>query len=90
VRETIEIMQGIWTNDLFECHGEFAGFDRCGFGWKPVQKPHPPIFFSGLKDPARSASRVSKYGLSGWTGIQDTPDEFRRLKEEIMPQVEAM
>ena len=28
VRETIEIMQGIWTNDLFEYHGEFADFDR--------------------------------------------------------------
>ena len=26
VRETIEIMQGIWTNDLFEYHGEFADF----------------------------------------------------------------
>ena len=55
VRETIEIMQGIWTNDLFEYHGEFADFDRCGFGAKPLQKPHPPIFFSGLKDPKRSA-----------------------------------
>ncbi len=55
VRETIEIMQGIWTNDLFEYHGEFADFDRCGFGAKPLQQPHPPIFFSGLKDPKRSA-----------------------------------
>ena len=76
VRETIEIMQGIWTNDLFEYHGEFADFDRCGFGAKPVQKPHPPIFFSGLKDPKRSANRIAKYGLSGWIGIQDTPDEL--------------
>ena len=76
VRETIEIMQGIWTNDLFEYHGEFADFERCGFGAKPVQKPHPPIFFSGLKDPKRSASRIAKYGLSGWIGIQDTPEEL--------------
>ena len=51
VRETIEIMQGMWTNDLFEYHGEFADFDRCGFGAKPLQKPHPPIFFSGLQGP---------------------------------------
>src|SRR5215469_729894 len=50
VRETIEIMQGIWTNDLFEYHGEFADFERCGFGAKPLQQPHPPIFFSGLQD----------------------------------------
>src|SRR4029450_823317 len=27
VRETIEIMQGIWTNDLVDYHGEFADFD---------------------------------------------------------------
>jgi alkanesulfonate monooxygenase SsuD/methylene tetrahydromethanopterin reductase-like flavin-dependent oxidoreductase (luciferase family) len=39
VRETIEIMQGIWTNDLFEYHGEFADFDRCGFGAKPSRSP---------------------------------------------------
>ena len=58
VRETLEIMQGIWTNDLFEYHGEFADFDRCGFGVKPVQKPYPPIYFSGLRDPKRSALRI--------------------------------
>ena len=83
VRETIEIMQGIWTNDLFEYHGEFADFDRCGFGHKPLQKPGPPIYFSGLKDPKRSAARIAKYGLSGWIGIQDTPDELARWRAEI-------
>lgn len=28
VRETLEIVEGSWTNDLLECHGEFADFDR--------------------------------------------------------------
>ncbi len=65
VRETIEICQGIWTNETFEYHGEFADFEPCGFGHKPVQKPHPPIFFSGLRDPKRSANRIAKYGLAG-------------------------
>ena len=90
VRETIEIMQGIWGNELFEYHGEFADFDRCGFGAKPVQKPHPPIFFSGLKDPKRSASRITKYGLSGWIGIQDTPDEIKKWRGEIQREVEEL
>ena len=83
VRETIEIMQGIWTNDLFEYHGEFADFEPCGFGHKPLQKPGPPIYFSGLKDPKRSASRIAKYGLHGWIGIQDSPDDIKRWKGEI-------
>jgi alkanesulfonate monooxygenase SsuD/methylene tetrahydromethanopterin reductase-like flavin-dependent oxidoreductase (luciferase family) len=83
VRETIEIMQGIWTNDVFEYHGEFADFERCGFGAKPVQRPHPPIFFSGLKDPKRSANRIAKYNLAGWIGIQDTPRELAEWRTAI-------
>src|SRR5262245_8271455 len=90
VRETIEIMQGIWTNDLFEYHGEFADFDRCGFGAKPLQDPHPPIYFSGLKDPKRSARRVAKYNLSGWIGIQDTPEDLGTWRDEIARELEEL
>src|SRR5918998_720770 len=63
VRETLEIMQGIWANDHFESHGEFADFDRGGLGAKPLKRPRPPIFMSGLKDPLRSAKRITKYDL---------------------------
>jgi len=70
VRETIEIMQGIWSNELFEYHGEFADFPLCGFGHKPIQQPGPPIYFSGLKDATRSAKRIAKYRLQGWIGIR--------------------
>ncbi|MEZ5194278.1 MAG: LLM class flavin-dependent oxidoreductase [Nocardioides sp.] len=83
VRETIEICQGIWTNETFEYHGEFADFEPCGFGHQPVQKPHPPIYFSGLRDPKRSANRVAKYGLAGWIGIQDTLRELTEWRTAI-------
>ncbi|WP_028066832.1 LLM class flavin-dependent oxidoreductase [Solirubrobacter soli] len=89
VRESIEIMQGIWSNDLFEYHGEFADFDRCGFGAKPLQDPMP-IWFSGLKDPKRSARRVAKYNLAGWIGIQDTPEELARWRGEIGRELEEL
>jgi FMNH2-dependent dimethyl sulfone monooxygenase len=90
VRETIEIMQGIWTNDLFEYHGEFADFESSGFGAKPVQQPHPPIFFSGLKDAKRAAKRVAKYGLAGWIGIQDSPAEIAQCRAGIQHELEAL
>jgi FMNH2-dependent dimethyl sulfone monooxygenase len=87
VRETIEICQGIWTNETFEYHGEFADFGPSGFGWAPVQEPHPPIFMSGLRNPEISAKRVAKYDLAGWIGIQDTPEELsewlRAIGEEL-------
>lgn len=90
VRESIEIMQGIWTNDLFEYHGEFADFERSGFGAKPLQKPHPPMFFSGLKDPKRSALRIAKYNLAGWIGIQDSPEEIKQWRGTIQRELDEL
>ncbi|MCH1865314.1 LLM class flavin-dependent oxidoreductase [Nocardioides sp. CFH 31398] len=90
VRETIEICQGIWNNELFEYHGEFADFGPSGFGHKPVQPGGPPIWFSGLKDPKRSARRISKYGLAGWIGIQDTPDELGKWRQAISDELDAI
>ena len=90
LRETIEICQGIWQNETFEYHGEFADFEPSGFGHQPLQKPHPPIYFSGLKDAKRSAKRVAKYGLAGWIGIQDTPRELAEWRTAIAQELEEL
>lgn len=90
VRETIEICLGVWTNETFEYHGEFADFEPCGFGHKPVQKPYPPIYFSGLSDAKRSANRIAKYGLAGWIGIQDTPRELGEWRTAIAGELDAL
>jgi len=90
VRETIEICKGIWTSETFEYHGEFADFEASGFGHRPVQKPHPPIYFSGLRDPKRSANRIAKYDLAGWIGIQDTPRELTEWRTAIAGKLEAL
>ena len=90
VRETIEICQGIWQNETFEYHGEFADFAPSGFGAQPLQKPGPPIYFSGLKDAKRSAKRIAKYGLAGWIGIQDTPRELSVWRAEIKQELEEL
>ena len=90
VRETIEVMQGIWGNELFEYDGEFASFQKCGFGAKPVQKPRPPMFFSGLVNPKVSAKRVAKYGLNGWIGIMDTPEAIITWRSAISEQLEKI
>jgi hypothetical protein len=48
-----------------------------------VQPGGPPIYFSGLKDATRSAKRIAKYGLQGWIGIQDTPEDIKRWEGEM-------
>jgi len=63
MRERIEAMKAIWTEERAEYHGTYVDFGPI-FAWpKPVQKPHPPIIVaanlpSGLK-------RVARYG-DGW------------------------
>jgi dimethylsulfone monooxygenase len=89
VRETIEIMQGVWNNELFEYHGEFADFDRCGFGVKPLQDPLP-IWFSGLKSAERSARRIAKYNLAGWIGIQDDPEGLADWRKAIDDELKEL
>jgi len=90
VVETIEVMQGIWGNDVFEYHGEFASFSKCGFGAKPVQKPRPPMFFSGLVNPEIAAKRVAKYALDGWIGIMDTPEAIVTWRTAIAEELEKI
>ena len=50
--------------------------------------PAPADLHERPADPKRSANRIAKYNLSGWIGIQDTPDELegvarRRSSEEL-------
>jgi probable F420-dependent oxidoreductase len=47
LRERIEAMKRIWTEDAPEYHGEFVDFDPIWSWPKPVQKPHPPILLGG-------------------------------------------
>ncbi len=90
VRETIEILQGIWTNEVFEYHGEFADFEASGFGAKPVQKPYPPMYLSGLKDASRVAKRIAQYDMAGWIGIQDSPDEIAQWRAAIQHELHIL
>ncbi len=45
--DQVRALKTIWTEDEAEYHGEFVDFDPIWSFPKPVQKPHPPIFFGG-------------------------------------------
>jgi probable F420-dependent oxidoreductase len=85
LRESIEAMKEIWTNDAAEYHGEFVNFDPMVARPKPVQKPHPPVIVGGAWPQA--ARRAIRYG-NGWiplVGRNDLPGilpEFRKMARE--------
>ena len=77
LRESIEAMKAIWTNDNAEYHGDLVKFDPLWSWPKPVQKPHPPIYLGGHGEPA--LKRVVKY-CDGWMPI---PVRARDMRKEM-------
>ena len=47
LRERVEAMKAIWTQDVSEYHGEMVDFAPMWSWPKPIQKPHPPIILGG-------------------------------------------
>ena len=71
MRERIEAMKALWSENEAEYHGEFVNFDPT-FAWpKPVQKPNPPIHVGGGFP--GGAKRAIRYG-DGWMPIYGRDD----------------
>jgi probable F420-dependent oxidoreductase len=78
LRERIEAMKQIWTQDEAEYHGEFVNFDSIWQWPKPIQKPHPPIIVGG--DGPNTLTRVVRYG-DGWIPLGRRADFKGRIAE---------
>jgi probable F420-dependent oxidoreductase len=83
VRERVEAMKRIWTEEAAEYHGDFVNFDPIWQYPKPLQKPHPPIILGSAS--RKSLRRVVDY-CDGWVSIgfalPDLPGAIRALHEE--------
>jgi probable F420-dependent oxidoreductase len=60
MRERVQAMQAIWTQEEATFQGEHVSFDRIWSWPKPVQQPHPPIILGGLGE--KVLDRVLAYG----------------------------
>jgi probable F420-dependent oxidoreductase len=89
MREQIEAMKAIWTEDKPEYHGEIVDFAPMMTWPKPVQKPYPPVILGGMFPHA--ARRALRYG-DGWIphlrrpqyeDVTDYLPQFRVLAAEM-------
>ena len=80
LRESVEAMKAIWTEEEATYHGEFVNFDRIWSWPKPTQTPHPPVIVGG--DGERTLERVIRYG-DEWMpiGMRDTSSLSARISE---------
>ncbi len=94
LRERIEAMKAIWTDDPAEYHGDRVSFDPVVANPKPRQKPHPPIHVGGAFP--GGMRRAIRYG-DGWipiAGRDDDPvdhlDAFRAAAREAGRDPESL
>jgi probable F420-dependent oxidoreductase len=79
MRERVEAIKAIWTQDEAEYHGEHVSFDPIWCWPKPAQKPHPPVMIGGMG--RRVIDRVLEYG-DGWF-----PQPRRASHEELIARL---
>ncbi|MEV8638140.1 LLM class F420-dependent oxidoreductase [Streptosporangium sp. NPDC051023] len=92
MKEHVEAMRRIWTQDEAEYHGEFVSFDPIWSWPKPSQRPHPPVLIGGTGP--RVLDRVLAYG-DGWLpnyapGILDRVRELQRRAADAGRPVEVV
>lgn len=44
MNEFVQVLRGLWDEDVFDFHGEFYRVDTQGLPLKPVRMPHPPLY----------------------------------------------
>ena len=84
LRESIEAMKTIWSEEEASYEGEFVRFERIWSWPKPLQSPHPPVIVGGNGE--RTLQRVIRYGdewmpigLSANAGLEPRIQELREM-----------
>ena len=85
LREKIEAMKVIWTEENAEYHGEFVDFDPIWCHPKPVQKPHPPILLG--THTSSGLNRVVNY-CDGWIPVGGGLKDVKEMTADLRGRAE--
>jgi alkanesulfonate monooxygenase SsuD/methylene tetrahydromethanopterin reductase-like flavin-dependent oxidoreductase (luciferase family) len=82
-RENLAIMKRLWTEGKVTLDGRFSHLEGIPIEPKPIQKPHPPIWFGGHAEAA--LRRAMELG-DGYIGAGSTPmDVFLEDIKQLPP-----
>ena len=86
LRERIEAMKAIWTQEEASYEGEFVRFEGVISYPKPAQQPHPPILYGGATPMGRQ--RAVNYA-DGWIPIDVLIDDLPAAIDDLHRRAEA-
>jgi len=80
MREAIEVIKRLWTEDVANYDGEYYKLRNAILQPKPIQKPHPPIWV-GANSPR--TMRITAEVGDGWLPVPRGPEHYARSLEKI-------
>ena len=89
--ECIQIYKLAWTEPWIDFHGKFFDIENVSMDPKPVQKPHPPIWYGGVTPiAAKRAARRCDGFYPMYLDAVTRPETFDHLREEIAREAERI
>jgi probable F420-dependent oxidoreductase len=85
MRERVEAIKAIWTEEEASYHGRYVDFDRIWCWPKPVQRPHPPVLVGG--NGPRVLERVVAFG-DEWMPNRVADEEMAARIAELQSRAE--
>jgi probable F420-dependent oxidoreductase len=87
-REGVELIKALWTQPRVDYRGEIFRLEGRAIPLKPVQTPHPPIWFGGDHPDAvrRAASLADAWMGSGGSSVATFAKSVPILKAELEKQ----
>jgi len=84
-RESVELIKALWTEPKVSYHGSIFQLDGATMTPKPIQKPHPPIWFGGGHPNAirRTATMADGWMGSGGSSMAAFARNISILKAEL-------
>jgi len=79
-RDYLQVVRSLWCDEVSSFEGEYYSLPECVQGPKPLQTPHPPLFFGGESNAA--LRRVAEFG-QGWMGYRLTPESLPERLEKL-------
>jgi len=74
--EAVEIITRLWTEDRVTFAGEFYRLESATCEPKPVQRPHPPIWWAGKVRSIPRAARYAEYFVTFRPRFEEIRDHF--------------
>jgi alkanesulfonate monooxygenase SsuD/methylene tetrahydromethanopterin reductase-like flavin-dependent oxidoreductase (luciferase family) len=86
--EGLQVIKRLWSEEEVTHHGRFFHLTKARMGLKPVQKPHPPLWFAANNDGAveRSARMADAWVINPHAKLSILEDQmvlYRKTLQEV-------